>query len=587
MADEGRNESWAKIYSQLAEDFEAEAGEELNMGAAFESDLKEKKEELLQAFSNLIDKHNELGDWVDQGSLEYWLFNHKSTERFEGKRFLSQQTSTALNRAVKRLILTLRLARQENPEITVRDILSSVNKTLKYCVDEGVFEGKKPKVPIGVYSEVQMAENNLRSSTESGAIMLMAKSSDVYFHPAIHVSREYSYYSFPISYGLKKSRTRFVSIDGNGCVFPTQKLSSKLFQNVSALEKRLDTLSSPSRQFPRILVQGPLDGANRTRRLIKRYSKLPFKDANQKRDFFSWCVGTYLYPALPRPRFLLVKVPDIQSARNIQTVISRICFNTLEVCRGDMATQVARHRDVLAGTAVFSPEMKEKGTKKKDNKEGKRELPGIAKEYMENLPRSEMNEPPIAIIEVTDRKKGYQPTPYLPKEWKLVIRFDAPIPVPEDLHDKGLPFQTCSLALDRDSDFMERFFATPPDGRIEYIGDMLFGKERTLQDQIVSIWKTCFQERSSAPTSVLRTVNHCSTGCLHRRLLDCYGPDILVSSQRALSLYLTEIGLKRPEHGYVRACLSGKLATEGETGRLDFRGKNVRGFVVPSRLLQK
>jgi hypothetical protein len=274
----------------------------------------------------------------------------------------------------------------------------------------------------------------------------------------IHVDAEVSFYSFyaPVGNQGSSTRTRLLSCGRAGRVVPTAELDRHLPHSVAALEREAAAAPAQHARPPEVLLSE--EGRAEALELLRHAFPpvLPFATPLHMRRLRVWCLLTYLFPLLDRTPFLRVRVPDIRSARNVQALLELCCWNGLVVHRGDMGSQVKRHRRVFAGTVIFGPEVKT----------GR--LPRAALDHLEDLPSSRRLEPPVSFVEC----QGDFLPPRIPEDWIVDVALPAVVP-PVRLPD-GWRHLGCALALSRDGALVRE--ALPHEGGVaEWLHRWLFG----------------------------------------------------------------------------------------------------------------
>jgi hypothetical protein len=256
-----------------------------------------------------------------------------------------------------------------------------------------------------------------------------------YKHHALHIDRAGSYYSFASPYKLthnKRSITAIglTTVDSAGNVFPTEDIDEHLSKRVKRAERAAANCAPHLLTAPPELLLGPKGLASALARLRSGLpGGLPFRHPLHERRLRVWCLMTYLHPLVESTPFLRVRVPDVRSARNVQHLLEACCYNALGVARSGMKTLVRRHRKTLACTTIFSPELRT----------GR--LPSAALDLLEDLPRAELREPPVAYIELWDDTRP----PRVPEEWVVDVELAGqvgPVPLPPDHRHLG-----CAVAL--------------------------------------------------------------------------------------------------------------------------------------------
>jgi hypothetical protein len=422
--------------------------------------------------------------------------------------------------------------------------------------------------------------------------------------PAIQVAPTFSFYSFPAPFERTyNKRTRIAvgltTVDSDGQCYPTVGLNRHLRHPVAEAER------DAARCAPHLLTAPPatLLSSKGCEQALNRLrtdfpAKLPFRDPLHERRFRVWCLMTYLFPLVPSTPFLRVRVPDIRSARSVQHLLEACCWNALGVASRGQKAAISRHRAALAGTVVFSPELRT----------GR--LPATALDLLEEPTRAERFKPPVAYVEVWDDSAP----PRVPQEWIVDVELAGqvpPTPLPADHRHLG-----CAVALfDGASLIRQAPVHEGAAGLSRWLQQLLYGDllsdaelasaakaaeqaeafivhESELAALAMQVWAECLQEspdedgdgeggkdgKGGPPSSPVKRRPRCNPACLRQRILS--------SVPRARNLLEAEgwdhfFSRKLLEQGVVtytlknlNGCLSAKKSPE-------WQQRKSRGVEVP------
>jgi hypothetical protein len=300
---------------------------------------------------------------------------------------------------------------------------------------------------------------------------------------------------------------------------------------------------------------------------------------------------TYLHPLVPSTPFLRVRVPDIRSARSVQHLLEACCWNALGVARSGQKTAIRRHRAALAGTVVFSPELRT----------GR--LPAAALDLLEDPPRAERFAPPVAFVEVWHDSAP----PRVPEAWIVDVELAGqvgPTPLPADHRHLG-----CAVAL---SDGGARIREAPVHegaaGLARWLQELIYGDllsdtqladaataaeqaeafvvhKSELADLAEKVWAGCLQEAAGEGEQVnpkARRLRRCNAACLRQRILEQYPRARSMLEGEGWSQHFTrrllELGVVTYTVKNMSSCLSRARSAE-------WQGSFTRGVEVPEHRL--
>jgi hypothetical protein len=390
------------------------------------------------------------------------------------------------------------------------------------------------------------------------------------FHPCIHVSPGFSYYSFPRRHGGARYANRLYTLDSDGRSYPTSHLDGRLSYGVALAERHLAGRAGG--------VPGVLASAAALAEAIKRLRTdfphgLPFAAPVHERRLRVWCLLSYLHPLVERTPILQVRVPDVRSARNVMDLLERCTFNALTVARGDMASAVRRHREARAGATIFGPEIKSA------------RLPRCALDYLEQPPRRWHHEPPVAYVELQGR---FTP-PRVPEDW--LVQVELPEAVPEVTLPADFAHLGCAVALSEGGRRVAALAANEA-GVAAGLHELLFGEppavpgaeergapppDDPLASQVEAVWARCLEEGEGGAED--ERGRACNMACLHERLMERF-PDMREQleqagwSARGLRRRLVERGIVVYGVRNISACLSPEKSCE-------WRNRGLSGVEVP------
>ena len=312
------------------------------------------------------------------------------------------------------------------------------------------------------------------------------------YHPVLHVDDAYCYFSFPMLLSSSRNKLRLVAIDSNGDVFPVAKHGGRLLQVIDKVEKSFETWNR------RLL---PMELQNVENRIDILKSNLQINDNESvewdagMKGMLVWCLATFFYPNILGFRILRVLVNNIEIARKAQLFIEKYAFNVLCCTRDDVKTEIDKHRKNRAGVVLF-------GYKRSSGR-----LPNCVDSYLEDIPRAERHEPPIAMIETTAG-------PPLPRDWCYQVTLNTqPRHDYTELLGYAMPLHMEILRKMKTFDELEvelwrLLFNEKP--------KRTFRSEKDWIDDLVSMtWNACRKETTHSSTVSLEC---CNPKCMLNRL---------------------------------------------------------------------
>ena len=418
-----------------------------------------------------------------------------------------------------------------------------------------------------------------------------------FFHPILHVDPHRAYYSWPAPYQRTYNKrtttaTGLTTLDSSGKVYPTLRHDPHLPVRVADVERDAAACSPQLLSDPPEALLSPQALKDSLERLRAEFpTDLPFRSPPHERRLRVWCLMTYLYPLVVGTPFLRVRVPDIRSARNVQHLLEVCCFNGFGVARAGKKAAIRRHRAALAGTTIFSPELRT----------GR--LPAAALDLLEDPPCSKLLEPPVAYVEVWDDPRP----PRVPEEWIVDVELAGqvdPAALPPDHRHLG-----CAVALIDNGALLDKVpVHEGTAGLARWLQELIYGdlltdtqlaaaaaaaeqaagfvaQKSELTGYVEQVWTACLHEApddddEAAGTGIQQ--RRCNPACLRQRLLEQVpqARDLITSTgwEHRFTQKLLELGVVTYTVKHVRGCLS-------PTKSVEWKDLYCRGVEVPSRCL--
>jgi hypothetical protein len=493
------------------------------------------------------------------------------------------------------LLAQLRAIAQRCPEHDPPDLSPVLEALLIFGDKRKLFGPSAPKLTKKMLNAAGALLEKLLKAPQPGDDRRASEL--LYDLAAIHISGDLSFYAFPAPYERTyNNRTTIgvglTTVDSDGKSYPTLRLGRHLRQDVG------DTERDATRCAPHLLTAPPatLLSSKGCEQAIERLrtdfpAGLPFRDPLHERRFRVWCLMTYLFPLVPTTPFLRVRVPDIRSARNVQHLLEACCFNALGVFRRGQKAAIRRHRDTLAGTTIFSPQVRT----------GR--LPAAALDLLEAPPRSKRFEPPVAYIEIWDDSAP----PRVPEDWIMDVELAGqvgPTPLPEDHRHLG-----CAVALfdgaslirmapaDKDAAGLARWMQKLLYGDVLSDAELASAAEATQQAEsfvmhqselaelAMQVWVSCLQETAdkddkSAPAA--KRLSRCNPACLRQRILERWPQSKSLLEGEGWHQHFTRRLLEQNVVTYTLKNLTGCLSP---IKSVEWQQRFTRGVEVPAHRL--
>jgi hypothetical protein len=415
-----------------------------------------------------------------------------------------------------------------------------------------------------------------------------------YHHAVIHIDPHRAFYSWPAPYKrTRKGRTTtavgLTTLDSSGKVYPTLRHDPHLPHRVATVERAAAACGPQLLSDPPEALLSPQALMTSLDRLRAEFpDDLPFRSPLHERRLRVWCQMTYLYPLVASTPFLRVRVPDVRSARNVQHLLEACCFNALGVSRSGKKATIRRHRAALAGTTIFSPELRT----------GR--LPAAALDLLEEPPRTARFEPPVAYVEVWDDTRP----PRVPEEWIVDVELAGhvgPVALPPDHRHLG-----CAVALIDNAALLDKVpIHEGTAGLARWLQELIYGDLLTdkqlasadaaaeeasgfvihaseLTSYAEQVWARCLDEAPDDEEAAGIQKRRCNPACLRQRLLE-HVPQARsllksVGWDRRFTQKLLVHGVVTYTVKHLRGCLS-------PTKSAEWKGQQRRGVEVPSRCL--